>query len=246
MITSWARMTILLLLCWTGAAACRADAIPGAPLRAAELLSLVAGNVLPENVAHEIASAGLAFRPDVPYRALLKTAGADSKILAALDAAKVSVQRTPEADAGKDMLQHLANAGNFLNAERYNEATRELTAAVTSDPGSPECAFVMGQVLRQKEQWQPAEALYEELLHQAPNFRAARTKLSYVAYRTENFEKALQAAKAALRQDPEDAEAHKNAGLALMSMGKYDTAEEECRAALRLKPDYAAVHYDVH
>ena len=144
------RIMILVLLYGTGTVGCMAQGAPAGPLRAAELLSLVAGHALPENVVRELAIAGLSFRPDSPYRALLKTAGADPKILAALDAAKVFVERNPEADAGKDVLQHLANAGNFLNADRYDDATRELTAAVTSDPGSPECAFVMGQVLRKE------------------------------------------------------------------------------------------------
>jgi tetratricopeptide (TPR) repeat protein len=245
MTISWARMTILMLLCCTGATICRAQTVPPAPLRAAELLSLVAGRALPENVVRDLATAGLAFRPDAPYRALLKTAGADPKILAALDNAKVFVQRNPEADAGKDVLQHLANAGNFLNADRYAEATRDLTAVLTSDPGSPECAFVMGQVLRKEEQWVGAEAVYEQLLRQAPDFRAAHAKLSYILYRMQDIEKSLTEAKAALRQAPDDAEAHKNAGLALASMRKYDAADAEYREALRLKPDYAAVHLNL-
>jgi len=69
------------------------------PLQASELLGLVAGNALPENVVREIATNGVAFRPDEPYRTLLKTAGADAKILSALSSAKVSGERAPDADA---------------------------------------------------------------------------------------------------------------------------------------------------
>jgi hypothetical protein len=53
----------------------------------------VAGNALPENVAREIAIDGLAFRPDDHYRALLKAAGADAKILSALSSTKVLVEQ---------------------------------------------------------------------------------------------------------------------------------------------------------
>jgi tetratricopeptide (TPR) repeat protein len=235
------RITILMLLC-TGAVGCRAQVAPAGPLRAAELLALVSGSALPENVAREIANDGLAFRPDATYRALLKTAGADPKIIAALDAAKIVVDRAPEADADKELLKHIANAGNLLNGDRYDEATRELTTALTGNPRSPECAFAMGQVLRREEQWERAEKIYEDLLSQTPNFRAAHTKLSYILYRTKDFAQGLTEAKAGLKQNPDDAEAHKNAGLALASMRKYDAAEAEYREALRLKPDYAAVH----
>ena len=236
------RIMILAFLCGTGAAGCRAQVAPAGPVRAAELLALVSGSALPENVVREIGTAGLAFRPNEPYRALLKKAGADSKVLAALDGARIVVDRAPEADADKELLQRIATAGSLLNADRYDEATRELTAALTGNPRSPECAFVMGQVLRKEEQWTGAEAIYEELLSQVPNFRAAHTKLSYILYRTQDFERGLTEAKAGLKQNPNDAEAHKNAGLALASMRKYDAAEAEYREALRLKPDYAAVH----
>jgi hypothetical protein len=40
------------------------------PLQASELLGLVAGNALPENVARLIATNGVASRPDEPYRTL--------------------------------------------------------------------------------------------------------------------------------------------------------------------------------
>lgn len=244
MAKSWVRVTILIVLCCGSRTGWAADS-PADPLRAAELLALVSGSALPENVVREIATAGLAFRPDANYRTLLKTAGGDSKVLTALDAAKVVIERAPEADAGKDVLQHIANAGSLLNAGRYDEATRELTAALSSRPESPECAFVMGQVLRKEEQWEGAEAIYEELLRQAPDYRAAHAKLSYVLFHTGDFEKGLLEAKAALKENADDAEGHKNAGLALASMRKYDAAEAEYGEALRLKPDYERVHYEL-
>ena len=83
------------------------------PLQASELLGLVAGNALPETVVREIATNGLAFRPDEPYRALLTTAGADAKILSALSSAKVSVEHAPDAEA-RDLQKHLATAGKAV------------------------------------------------------------------------------------------------------------------------------------
>jgi hypothetical protein len=68
------------------------------PLSASELLWLVAGSVLPENIVREIAVDGLTFRPNDSYRALLKTAGAEPKIMSALDFAKVVVERASETD----------------------------------------------------------------------------------------------------------------------------------------------------
>lgn len=70
-----ARCILVLLLGITVAevsAPCRAATTPPTPLRADELLALVAGNALPENIIQEIQANGLAFRPDDSYRSLLK------------------------------------------------------------------------------------------------------------------------------------------------------------------------------
>src|SRR6266702_6472888 len=50
------------------------------PLRKSEILALVAGDVLSENIVYEIRSNGLSFTPDETYRSLLKAAGADVKV----------------------------------------------------------------------------------------------------------------------------------------------------------------------
>ena len=60
------------------------------PLRRSELLALVAGEILPENVVSDIQSRGLSFTPDGNYKSLLSTAGADARILTALNTAKVT------------------------------------------------------------------------------------------------------------------------------------------------------------
>ena len=61
------RVAVLALLCAAQLSGAAAD-LTTHPLRASELLGLVAGNALPENVAREIATDGLAFRPDDHYR----------------------------------------------------------------------------------------------------------------------------------------------------------------------------------
>ena len=71
------------------------------PLGESKLLALVAGGAVSEDVAHDIAIAGLSFHPDDSYRSQLKEAGADAKVLAAVEAAKVVVSSTPLQKADK-------------------------------------------------------------------------------------------------------------------------------------------------
>ena len=58
-------------------------------------------------------------------------------------------------------------------------------------------------------------------------------------------ERAEAAGRAAIRRDPDDAEAHYRLGLALARQRKLEEAVGEFRVAIRLKPDYAEPHNDL-
>lgn len=215
------------------------------PLRQTELLSLIAGNSLPENIVNEIRTRGLAFRLDDSFRAQLTTAGATPAVLGALAAAKPPATQASEDKSDPALLQHLATAAKLMKDKHYDEAADELTATLKGNFEKFEVGFVMGELLRQQENWGQAAAVYGEVLRQDPDFPEAHTKLSFVLYRAADGEEALREAKAALARTPQNAEAFKNAGLALQTLGKPDAALAEYNKALRLKPDYGVVHYDM-
>src|SRR5215831_13246995 len=153
------------------------------PLTDTELLSLVAGNALPENIAQDIQSRGLAFQPFAAYRSLLTDSAANSLILDALDRAKTS--NTTANVTPSEVLQHLAAAGKFIRSKQFEDATRELADAAESNNG-PEVGFVMGEVLRRQYLWSMAVSVYQEVLQRNPDFREAHTKLSYVLTKSGN------------------------------------------------------------
>lgn len=215
------------------------------PLAATTLLALVAGNALPDNVVYQIKGNGLAFRPDDDYRSLLKTAGADSSLLAALEGAKLASQDAPTAHGGKDLLQHIANAGAFLRNKQTDQAETEMTTALSGTFNGPARGFVIAEILRQQDKFEQAEEVYGEALEQDPNFPEVHTKLSYIFYKLQDPESGLREAKAALSQTPQNPEAHKNAGLALDAMHKFKASEDEYNEALREKPVYPSVEYDL-
>src|SRR5260370_24621119 len=217
---------------------------PG-PLRQTELLALVAGNALPENIVNEIRARGLAFRMDDSFRAQLTAAGAAPSILAALAAVKPPAQQASEDKPHPALLQHIAAAANLTKDKHYDEATYELTATLKGNFEKFEIGFVMGELLRQQERWAESAAVYNEVLRQDPDFPEAHTKLSYLLYRLGNAEQAWPDARIALARTPENAEAHKNAGLGLETLNKFDAAALEYKEALRIKPDYQAVHLDL-
>lgn len=215
------------------------------PIRQTELLVLVAGNALPENIVNEVRTRGLAFRMDDSFRTQLTIASAAPSILAAIEAAYPSANVTAEDKPDPALLQHIAAAAKLMRDKRYEEAADELTATLSGNFEKFEIGFVMGELLRQQEKWNQAAAVYVEVLRQEPAFTEAHTKLSYVLYRSGDGEGALREAKGALLRNPQNAEAHKNAGLALHLLGKLDAALAEYKEALRIKPDYVFAHKDI-
>jgi tetratricopeptide (TPR) repeat protein len=213
------------------------------PLDATKLLSLVAGNALPENVKAVVKERGLAFTPSAGYRTLLSEAGASAEELEAVG--KASARPGTENQQKEQSLKHLAAAGKLIKEQKYGEAENEVNEAMQLGGGRLEAGFVMAEALRRQEQWATATMVYTEVLNQEPDFPEAQTKLSFVLYRAGHEEEALRSAKAALRVTPNNAEAHKNAGLALEAVQKFDAAIEEFREALKIKPDYENVRYDL-
>jgi tetratricopeptide (TPR) repeat protein len=211
---------------------------------ASQLMALAAGNVLPANLVHEIALRGIRFNPNDNYREALKKAGADDKVLQALNQAKV-IGPVEDINAERDLIRQLSAAGADIKTKQYDQAVNELSEALQGSFASPEAGFVMGEVLRQKGDWQRSAMVYEYVLQHQPDFPEIHTKFSFVLYRSGDYDEALHQAKIALATDPQNAEAHKCAGLALDSLGKIDAAITEYKTALTLEPDYAVVHYDL-
>jgi len=238
----WVCACVLLLVAGTTLG----ESVPqetGRPLEAARLLALVAGNALPENIAALIESRGLAFQPSEEYGRLLKQAGANAGVMKALQKARVAAGG--DAHGEVQVWAHLSLAGKLIREKKYVAGETELNAALQAGADKLEAGFAMGEALRQREEWAKAAAVYLEIVNEDKDFPEAQTKLSFAFHKAGDNEASLRAAKAALEATPNNAEAHKNAALALDGMQKPDAAIQEYREALRLKPDYEAVHYDL-
>jgi tetratricopeptide (TPR) repeat protein len=215
------------------------------PVTGGELIALVAGESLDQNIAHAIESRGIAFRPTEQYRTWLTTAGADAAVMDSLKNAKINADATfPEQTDLPEVLAHLATAGKLIRANQLEEAGKEIVAALDSRI-TPEGGFLMGHLQDRMKEWENSATIYNKVLEMAPDFPGAHTRLAYDIFRLGDSDSAMREAQAALLQYKDDAEAHKNMGLAMSSAGKLDAAISEYREALRLKPDYSNVHYDL-
>jgi len=215
------------------------------PLSRSELMALAAGEALPENIVGEIHSWGLNFVPDDAYKALLKDAGADSTVLAALNSAKVTPGEKSVPEASAEFLQHLSRAGKLIRAAQYDDAASEVSAALTNDFEKSATGYVMGWILIKQQQLEKAFQVYSEVQKRDPDFPQVDTRLSYLYINGGDADGALHEAKAALERNPNDPSAHLNAGVALQQMNNADGAKSEYLQALRCKPDYMAAYYNL-
>ncbi|MGC0772676.1 MAG: tetratricopeptide repeat protein [Candidatus Acidiferrum sp.] len=212
------------------------------PLTKLELLAIVAGEIMPENVVYDLRSRGVDFVPDDAFRSLLKSAGADDRIMQALHAAKVDSARADEDAGDTPLLQHLSHAGSLIRAGKPDDAAEELTSSFAGGRGKSAIGFVVGDILGSRNRFPEASQIYSEILDNDPDFPEVHTRLSWTSYQVGGAEETLRQAKAALLENPNNPVAHLNAGLALDALQHFDAAKEEYQKAVRCKPDYALAY----
>jgi tetratricopeptide (TPR) repeat protein len=237
-------LTSLVCLAWMCFATPPAAHCSPRSLSKAELLALVAGDILPENVAFDIQARGLAFFPDASYKSLLKSAGADAKVLAALNTAKTNPAGNAESSSDAELLQHLSHAGSLIKSSRLREAASELTGSFSGSHKS-EIGFVMGMVLIAQQRYAEAGHVYSHILDEEPDFPELHARLSLTYYQTGDPQEALRQTKAALAENPNNPAAHMNAAVSLQALQHADAAKAEYQKAIQSKPDYVLAYVNL-
>ncbi len=215
------------------------------PLNKLELVAIVAGEIMPENVAYDLRSRGVDFVPDDAFRSLLKSAGADDRIMQALHAAKADSRNADEDAGDAPLLQHLSHAGSLIRAGKPDDAAQELTSSFAGGRGKSAIGFVVGVILGNQNRFPEANQIYSEILDNDPDFPEVHARLSWTSYQIGGAEETIRQAKAALLENPNNPVAHMNGGLALQYLGQLDAAKEEFQKAITSKPDYALAYFNM-
>lgn len=152
------------------------------PLSRGDVMALVAGNALDQDIADEIAGRGLAFHPGDAYLALLKAAGATPVVFSAFQGAKITASAQAANVPVDAFIQHLAKGSELIEGKNYKTAEQELNAAFESGAES-NAAFVAGRLFTEEQDFPGAAEAYAQALKDDPDFTAAHIKLSYVFHR---------------------------------------------------------------
>src|SRR5580692_8449458 len=194
------------------------------PLRRAELMALVAGQSLPENIAYEMHAHGLCSAPTDHFKTLLSYAGAAPKALAALYEAKIVTCTPADLADDSDLLEHMSRAGQEINAKQFHEATKELTSVLDSKDAKSAAGFVMGYVFISQHRNEEAADIYYEIEKMDSDFPQIHTRLSLAYFNSGDLDGALREAKRGEERNPEDPSAHLNAGTAFLQLRQFDAA----------------------
>jgi serine/threonine-protein kinase len=141
----------------------------------------------------------------------------------------------------------LAGALAKLRPPAREEAVRYYTAARVL---RPETAHELAHLLERMGRGGEAEAVFRDLAERRPEnprHLACLGRLLTDRGRSGDaapvLDRAVAAARAAIRLQPHDAAVHYQLGNALNGQGKVDEATAACREAVRLKPDDAVAHH---
>ncbi len=153
------------------------------------------------------------------------------------------VKRDPAVDA----ITHYRTAQAYLNAQRIQEAVREMEQAVALAPSDGQMQNFLGQVYFVAGRYPQAEASFRKALEIDSYLTDAYNNLGALYDRTgrkteaeESFRKAL--ADPAYRT-PE--KVHLNLGLLYGSLGRNEDAIRELRKAVEIDPKFHQAHYEL-
>ncbi|MCE2456152.1 MAG: tetratricopeptide repeat protein [Gemmatimonadetes bacterium] len=159
-------------------------------------------------------------------------------------ARRPAIEPAPEILAlrGEGARAALAAGTELLERGRYEEATRALTKAADSDPGSADAQNALGAALEQAGHPEDARLRYERAVALEPDLAVARLNLGVLLGRLGDMDGAVHHLEAAARLDPGQADAHVALGVALEAKGRTAEAAAAFRNAVARDPAAATAH----
>jgi protein O-GlcNAc transferase len=157
------------------------------------------------------------------------------------DEAEALYRRVLKADEKQYLVLQMLGV---LHAQRGNfqEAERQLQAAIALNPNDAGSQFNYGNVLLGLQRLDEAFAVFGKALALNPALAEAQLNRGSILMARKRFEDAIACFDAALRINRNYAEAHCNRGHALEEIKRYEEALASCEAALAISPKNAEFH----
>jgi Flp pilus assembly protein TadD len=128
-------------------------------------------------------------------------------------------------------------ASELLVEQQFQEALQELKRVIEADPNNPYAYQLLGSVLWELQQLEPARDAFKAASLLAPDFLGARVGLSHALRKLGDVGGAEREARIALSRFPGDGEALHALGMAQAARGQRSGAKKSFEAYLATKPE---------
>jgi len=129
-------------------------------------------------------------------------------------------------------------AVELLEERRFEDALANLKGIILADPNNPYAYNLVGTVLWELGQLEPAKDAFHAAVLLSPDFLGARLGLSHAYRRLGVAEEAERQARIATRRFPDDGEAYHALGMALAALGERTEAAQCLERFLDSKPEF--------
>ena len=127
----------------------------------------------------------------------------------------------------------------------WSEGERWLRFSIELEPNQGEFHANLGNLLRKRQKYAPAETAYQRALELLPEHRPARRGLALTLNDLQRYPEAEAQCRILLGGDQTDAEAWDILGLALANLGQLREAESAHRRAIALDPQNKVAHHNL-
>lgn len=131
-------------------------------------------------------------------------------------------------------------AAELATEGRLEESLAELKAVLGRDANNPYAYNLLGTVLWEVKQLEPARDAFKAAVLLSPDFLGARLGLSHALRRLGNAAEAERQARLAVTRFPDDGEAYHALGMALAAQGERREAIQCLERFLDSKPEFEA------
>jgi tetratricopeptide (TPR) repeat protein len=148
------------------------------------------------------------------------------------------------AEVGDDSAEvHLLMGKAMLTLAAYDDALKELTAALLADPKLPFAHFNLGMVYSKKGEYERAKAEFLTDIALEPDVEFNYAELANVYFLMENDVEAEKSYRQALQLDPQLLDAYLGLAKLFQRQGQNEKALAELDRAGKLDPNSSRIHY---
>jgi TonB family protein len=193
---------------------------------------------------------GLSFNPTDDYLRSVKTVGGEEPLLEALrEAGQLASQEhgstsQPSAipDSNAETLSHLVSGIELWNRHSFNDAVKELRAALKIKPDNVYLHLSLATVLLLKHDKKAAVEECRRAIQLQPDCADAHAALARLLYNPKDPAQAMPEYQEALRLEPDYASVRFKIGYAMLQQGNIDGAIALYREGLQLTPLNPGLH----